>query len=93
MERFKTEARDTLGDAMLDRMYDLYDECCDLADACAENGEELGVAALESVANRVVGEILTRQHELAPEKYPDPKERLEGLNATASTRRKQPGEP
>lgn len=93
MERFKTAARESLGDALLDRLYDLYDECCDLADACAENGEELGVAALESVANRVFGEILMRQHELAPEKYPDPKERVERLNAAASKRRKQPGEP
>ncbi|GMU91909.1 MAG: hypothetical protein AMXMBFR4_09670 [Candidatus Hydrogenedentota bacterium] len=93
MERFKQEARETMGDPLIQRLYDLHDECLELAESCKRNEEEFGVAALECIAYRVASEILARQHELAPEKYPDAQGRIRQINEAAAKRRKQPTEP
>ncbi|NUM52615.1 MAG: hypothetical protein HUU46_03125 [Candidatus Hydrogenedentes bacterium] len=81
--------RDALGDAALKRLYDIQDECMELAASCRKSDEEFGAAALGAIAYRIEGEIRLRQHELAPERYPHPKQRPTG----ARKRRKQPTEP
>jgi hypothetical protein len=89
MARSSATDRDALGDATLKRWYDIHDECMELAASCRKNGEEFGAAALGAIAYRVAGEIRLRQHELAPEKYPHPKQRA----GASRKRRKQPTEP
>jgi hypothetical protein len=70
--------RGTLSDATLRRWYDIHDECMELA-----------AAALGAIAYRVEGEIRLRQHELSPDTFPHPKQRVTG----GRKRRKQPTEP
>lgn len=89
MKQFLPKERDTLGDPMLARWFDIYDECMELAASCRKSEEEFGAAALGAIAYRLAKEIRQRQHELAPRKYPHSK------HATVQTprrRRKQPGE-
>ena len=57
--------------------------------SCRKSDEEFGAAALGAIAYRVEGEIRLRQHELAPDKYPHPKQKTSG----GRRRRKQPTEP
>ena len=93
MRQFLPKERDTLKDAQLARWYDLYDECLELAATCRKSDEEFGAAALGAIAYRVAGEIRLRQHELAPQKYPHPKQRTARMATGAKRRRKHPTEP
>lgn len=89
MPKPTVKVRDDLGDATLRRWYDIWDECMELATSCRKSDEEFGAAALGAIAYRVEKEIQLRQHELAPEKFPHPKQR----NTGGRKRRKQPTEP
>ena len=89
MPKFSANGRDTLKDATLRRWYDIHDECMELAASCRKSDEEFGAAALGAIAYRVEGEIRLRQHELAPNDYPHPKQRV----SSGGKRRKQPTEP
>ncbi len=93
MRQFLPKERDALGDAQLKRWYDIYDECQELAVSCKKSEEEFGAAALGAIAYRVAGEIKLRQHELAPEKFPHPKQRAARIAGSTRRRRKQPTEP
>lgn len=89
MPRQPATVRDNLADATLRRWYDIWDECMELAASCRKSDEEFGAAALGAIAYRVEKEIQLRQNELAPEKFPHPKQR----NTGGRKRRKQPTEP
>ena len=85
--------RENHDDAMLQRWYDIYDECMELAASCKKSDEEFGAAALGAIAYRVAGEIRQRLHELDPDKYPHPTTRPAGITVKTRRRRKQPTEP
>lgn len=89
MPKTAANDRDSLGDAALRRWYDIQDECMELAASCRKSDEEFGAAALGAIAYRIENEIRLRQHELAPETFPHPKQR----NTGGRKRRKQPTEP
>ena len=89
MNKSPASNRNALGDATLRRWYDIHDECMELAASCRKSDEEFGAAALGAIAYRVEGEIRLRQHELSPDTFPHPKQRVTG----GRKRRKQPTEP